>query len=395
MLMASLIDAGAPVEPIVAALRDLGLDEVELVVKEVRSAGLRARQVDMMVRGELADSGPWTPMMQIAGRGHHRPYPQIRELIDRAPLSPRVRDGAQRTFRALAEAEAEAHGVEVELVEFHEVGADDAIADIVGVAVGLESLGVERVVVSPVPLGRGLVRGAHGPIPLPGPAALHLLRDAPVVGTDLDGETVTPTGAALLRTHADGFGALPALRLSAVGTGAGHKTWPDRPNVVRALVGEAQPWGTEAAGRVRQFEANLDDMLPQHVPVLVDALLEGGALDAWSTPIAMKKGRPAVTVSALARAEHVEAVRTVFFRHGSTLGVRDFPVERVLLPRELRTVETVYGAVRVKVGQRPDGPSAVPEHEDCLSVARRAGVPVRRVYEAARAAFDAAKEGAP
>ncbi|MGF1511309.1 MAG: nickel pincer cofactor biosynthesis protein LarC [Myxococcota bacterium] len=406
MLMASLVDAGADPDKIRAAVDSVGLEGVELVVNDVRSAGLRAKQVDVMIHGRLADTGPgpWTPLMQPSsgiergqdghGHGGHRAYSAIREILEKSALPVRVKRDAQRTFRLLAESEADAHGVPLEDVMFHEVGADDAIVDIVGVAVALDDLGVERIVVSPVPLGRGIVRGAHGPIPLPGPATLHLLRDVPVLDCGLEGESVTPTGAALLRAHAGGFGTMPSMVLRTVGTGAGHKQWPDRPNVVRALVGESAsvPVGHD---EVLEVSANMDDMLPQHVPVLIDELLAAGAFDAWATPAQMKKGRQGSVVCALVRSTQSEAVKSAFFQHGSTLGVREVAVQRTLLARDVTAVETEFGSVRIKRAFRPNGLTIVPEHDDCVDAARRCRTSVRTVYEAAIRAASVARHPTP
>ena len=391
MLMASLIDAGAPVEPIRDALRGLNLASVELRVVEAESAGLRARRVDMMVGGALADADPkqWAPLTRSGpgASGHgHRSWASIRKLLDDAPLSERAREGAQRTFRFLAEAEARAHGTEVETVHFHEVGADDAIADVVGVAVALGALGGERVFASPAPTGRGLVQGAHGPIPLPGPATLHLLEGVPTEGAALQGEPVTPTGAALLRAHVEAFGPMPSLRIERVGLGCGHRAWPDRPNVVRAILGGGEGAAVEVQADLRQFEANMDDLSPQDVPVLVEALLEAGAADAWSQPIVMKKGRPAVLIGCLARASMAAVVEEVLFCHGSTLGLRSWPVERRTLARRVESVQTPFGEIRIKRAERPQGPSFAPEFEDCRAAAAAHGVSVREVREQALAA---------
>lgn len=395
MLMAALIDAGASVDRIRQALDAVGLEDVELRLAEAHPCGLRGLQVDMMVRGELADADPhvWAPLTQLADlpqsthHHRHRPYAEIRALLDAAALEPKVLARAQRTFRLLAEAEAHVHGADVDSVEFHEVGSDDAIADIVGVAVALEDLGVGRVLASPAPVGRGRVVGAHGPIPLPGPATLHLLRDVPLEGTELEGEPVTPTGAALLRAHVDAFGPMPSMTLRAVGVGAGHRTWPDRPNIVRALLGEATLASSGEGEALVELEANVDDMSPQDVPELLARLLVLGALDAWATPVLMKKGRPGHVVFALVRPSQVFAAEEAFFRYSSTLGVRRRPVRRTALAREMRSVETPFGTIRLKVVERPGGASATPEFEDCQSAARLHDVAIEAVRRAALRAF--------
>jgi uncharacterized protein (TIGR00299 family) protein len=388
MLLASLIDLGVPVESIWAAVQSLGLHEVRLETVTDYPAGLRALRVDVMIRGGLADaSGEWTPLTATGeSAGEHRSYAAIKSMLDDAPLPEPVRTTAQAVFRRLAEAEAKVHGIEVEKVEFHEVGSDDALVDVVGVAAALHELGVDRVVASPLPLGRGIGQSAHGPVPLPAPATLALLEGIPVDATDLKGETVTPTGAALLRTIVDTFGPLPTMNMGNVGIGCGHKSWPDRPNVVRAIYGEAVPLpGTRTDECV--VEANLDDIIPAHVPLLLEALMEAGALDVWSEAILMKKGRPGQRVGALVARSGRDAVVSAFFQHSPTLGVRWYDVERSMLPRRIVTVETRFGDVRVKVAEGPGfGTRCVPEFEDCRVAADAHGVAVRDVFDAALAA---------
>jgi uncharacterized protein (TIGR00299 family) protein len=467
MLLAALLDLGAPLEEVRRAIDALGLDGVTLKTREVSPAGLRALQLDVLVRGVLGDAAalveapedgargaghatgasphaphhgqgargphrdahasaagapsgrgpealahpsgprlvitgpamaPRGPMLSAEHHGPHRPYPVVRALLERAALAPRVRARALAVFRKLAEAEGLAHGVPLEEVTFHEVGADDALADVVGTCAALEALGVDAVQASSVPLGRGLTRGAHGPIPLPGPAVLALLAGAPLEETALRGETVTPTGAALLAALVERFGPIPTMTLERVGVGAGHKDWPDRPNVVRALLGVAGP-AREAASASDEdcvVEANLDDMSPELFGALEAALFAAGALDVWKTPIQMKKGRLGVTVSALGRRALAEAMAEAFFVHSTTLGVRLVEVERRRLPRTLREVSTPFGPVRVKVSPRPSGPPlCAPEHDDCARAAEASGAPLRAVYEAAlRAAWSDEGSGA-
>lgn len=405
MLLAALVDLGAPLERVRELVHGLGLERVRIHTKEASPAGLRARQIDVIVGGELADRANVPPEAAAQAEAHaklageyvltgkvvgakaphgHRRYVDIRALLERGPLPERTRALSLRAFAALAEAEALAHGVAPDDVEFHEVGADDAITDIVGVCASIELLGVDEVIVSPVPIARGLTRGAHGPIPLPGPATLHLLAGAPLLETPLAGELVTPTGAALLRVIGDRFGPIPSMTLERVGVGAGHKSWPDRPNVIRALLGtRARPTAVAHAGE-RIIETSLDDMSPQHFAALERALFSAGAADVWSSEIQMKKGRAARLVSALVEERLSEAVIAAFFAHSTTLGVRITPVERRRAERRMIEVETPYGAVRVKLSPRPVGPElAMPEHDDCEARASERGVPVRAVWEAA------------
>lgn len=405
MIMAALVDAGAPLDTVRAAVARLV--DVEIQEAEAHPAGLRAKRIDVMIGGVLADTDREGEPFHVHDHDHHhhdhhhehhdgqphdhphhRPYRVVRGMIEEAELPQRARALALDAFRRLAEAEAKSHGVAVEEVLFHEVGADDAIADIVGCAVAFDVLGVDEVVVSPVPMGRGLIRGAHGPIPLPGPAALHILVGAPLEETSLQGETVTPTGAALVAALADRFGPMPSMKLEAVGVGAGHKSWPDRPNVVRALIGEGAPAGAWNTSEDCVVEANIDDMNPEHYGALERALFAAGALDVWVEPIHMKKGRLGTRVSALVRRSQKSAMADTFFEHSTTLGVRVVPIERLRAERRVQPVETPYGTVRVKVVTRASGPLFSPEHEDCERLAEAKGVPIRLVYEAAlRAAW--------
>ncbi len=401
MLLAALLDLGVDLQVVRDAIAGLGLKGIELVTREVSPAGLRAVQLDVMVQGVLADSEPAPgghdhlvlehDHSHEHDHGHehahsaHRPYFEIRDLIAGADLLPGVKTKALETFRRLAEAEALAHGLPLEQVVFHEVGADDAIVDIVGVCAAIQSLNLSRIVVSPPPLGSGLTMGGHGPIPLPGPATLHLLKGVPTAHTHIVGETVTPTGAALITAFADSFGSAPAMVLASVGVGAGHKTWPDRPNIVRALLGTAP--ASEVGPESMEdcvIEANLDDMSPELIADLQAALFAAGALDVWLTPVQMKKGRPGTMVSALARRALSGPLADTFMTHSTTLGVRITDVARIRAERRMETVTTAFGEIKVKRAARGQGPELVaPEHDDCATAAATAGVPVRVVYEAA------------
>jgi uncharacterized protein (TIGR00299 family) protein len=405
MLLAALLDAGGKEETVRHAWSQVGLAGVELETSESHPAGLRALRAEVLIHGHPSDSHftdhPDHAHQNDDDHAHahanvlalapahdkhhhaHRPYRVIRERLEASSLSPRTKQLALEAFRLLAEAEGRVHGVAADDVELHEVGSDDAIADIVGVCSLVEAHGLEDIVASPIPLARGLVHGAHGPIPLPGPATLELLRGAPIVGVDLVGETITPTGAALLRALTGRFGPAPAMTLEGIGVGAGRRSWPDRPNIVRVLIGPS-------ASHQRKddedaiVEANIDDMSPEHVPALERALFGAGAIDVWSQPIAMKKGRPGTLVCALARAGTTVLIADTFFTHSTTLGVRIHPVSRIRSERRMAEVETAYGKVRIKIADRPLGPPLVaPEHEDCARLAEAAGVPLRAVTEAA------------
>ncbi|HXJ65649.1 MAG TPA: nickel pincer cofactor biosynthesis protein LarC, partial [Actinomycetota bacterium] len=337
MAFGALLDAGADLDAIREHLAQIPLEPYELDVVELQSGGLRAVKVN--VRAESS--------------ALVRTYSSIRMLLDAAPLPAGAKATAQRIFRRLAEAEARIHRKEVELVTFHEVGAIDSIVDIVGSSLALDLLGIDRVFASPVATGTGMVRTDHGLMPIPAPAVVELLRGAPMYSRGVSVELVTPTGAAILAATAEGFGELPLMEIAMVGYGAGtHEL--DFPNVVRVLVGE------EADARTRDRSAdpavtgevvlatNVDDLNPEMYGYVLEQLFAAGAQDAWLTPIVMKKGRPAVTVSVLCAAAAEPSLRRILFRETGTLGVRSTPVSKVALDRTVLSVETSAGTVAVK-----------------------------------------------
>jgi uncharacterized protein (TIGR00299 family) protein len=361
MLLGALIDAGAEVD-----LFGLGVDGLRLELGKAEKHGIVATTVTVT-------GAPSQP---------HRHWSSIRAQLAAADLPERARDRAQRTFEKLAIAEGRIHGIDPEQVHFHEVGAVDAIGEVVGVALALEALGVDEVVCSPLPVGRGFVEAAHGRLPLPAPATLTLLEGAPIVGVDIESELVTPTGAALVAALATSFGEIPRMTVQGSGYGAGTRDLDDRPNVVRAILGTA----TRANG-VSLIEANLDDFLPELAPDAAQAAFDAGALDVWTTPIQMKRGRPAFTLSALARPADERQVAEAILRETSSLGVRISHLDRIELERESFTVAVNGEPVRVKVG-RLDGKivNLAPEHADCERAARIAGEPVKVVWARALAA---------
>jgi uncharacterized protein (TIGR00299 family) protein len=361
MLLGALIDAGATVD-----LDGLGVEGLHVQLGKAEKHGIVATTVT--VTG--AASQP------------HRHWASIRDQLDAADLPARARARAQSAFEKLAIAEGRIHGIDPEQVHFHEVGAVDAIGEVVGVALALESLGVDRVICSPLPGGRGCVKAAHGRLPLPAPATLTLLEGAPIHGVEIDRELVTPTGAALVASLAESFGPIPALTVRGSGYGAGTRDLEQLPNVVRVIL------GTETgAGGVSLIEANLDDFLPELAPDAAEAAFAAGALDVWTTPIQMKRGRPAFTLSALARPEHERAVAEALLRETSTLGVRIAHLDRVELERESFTVEVAGEPVRVKVGRLAGKiVNMAPEHADCDRVARISGEPVKLIWARALAA---------
>lgn len=382
MLLGCLVDAGWSVDALRQTVKSLGLPDESWAIEqqEVMKGPLRATLIDVQARTETKE--------------HGRHLGTILGIINGAALPDGVRAAASVTFQRLAEAEASVHGCDVEQVHFHEVGAVDAIIDIVGAAAGMHALNIDRLHASALPVGPGWVDSMHGKLPLPAPATLAILAssNAPTRPAPGPGELVTPTGAAIVATHAE-FGQ-PTMSIDTVGVGAGRKDF-EWPNVARLWLGRGE------RGGIVRIETNIDDMNPQFYPAVCETLLAMGALDVWLTPIQMKKGRPGVMLSVLAPAALESAVCDVLLRETSTLGVRVQDVRRQEAARAFRTVRTPYGDVRMKM-KLIDGQavSAAPEYEDCRQLAEAQGVSVHVVHDAAVAAYresdasSAAGEGA-
>jgi uncharacterized protein (TIGR00299 family) protein len=418
MLMGALVDLGLSLDHLSAELAKLPLRGYRLEARKVQRSGLQATKVDVIIEGPREEPGrphehhhPHSPAHSHGHEhapahehgpaaharerhpGAHRGLRDILGLIDRSTLDVGVKGRAAGLFRRLAEAEAAVHGTSPEEVHFHEVGAVDAIVDIVGGLVGLGWLGADRFVASPLNVGSGSVTMSHGTFPVPPPATARLVQGVPVYGAG-EGELLTPTGALLVTAHATGYGPLPTMRPAAVGHGAGTRDTAGRPNVLRLIVGTEE--SAAASERVVVLEAELDDMSPQLCGPLMDRLLATGALDAYYTAIQMKKGRPGLLVTVLAEPPRREALEEVLFAETTTLGVRRQEWYRTVLERQVVPVETPYGRVGVKVGRRQGRVYNVqPEFEDCRRAAEAAGAPVKEVWAAALAAARAARIGTP
>jgi hypothetical protein len=374
MALGALIDAGLDPDALRGAMAGLGLGrDFALRFEKTRRGPLAATKAHVDI------------LVPEAGRAHRTLY-DVEQVIARGGLAPAVAARAAAVFRRLAAAEARVHGTSLEQVHFHEVGALDAIADICGTCAALALLGVEAVFASEPLLGRGVIRSAHGEIPAPGPAVLHLLEGLPLRSRDVGHELTTPTGAALLAELSRGFGPIPAMTLRAVGVGAGDADFPTHPNVCRVLLGDAAT-ASGAPDRVTVLEANLDDLSPQLVAAAVEACFAAGALDAFVVPCQMKKGRPGLILTALADEPRAAEVEAAIFRETTTFGVRRRACERTVLDRETARVETAYGPVDVKIGRRAGRlVTAMPEFETVKRLALAHGLPVRAVHEAAVAA---------
>jgi pyridinium-3,5-bisthiocarboxylic acid mononucleotide nickel chelatase len=370
MTLGALLDAGADPARLQDGLAALGVGGYRIDIGRKTAGYIEATDVRVV--------------LEETHRPHDRRLAQILEMISGADLSDRVKRTAGGIFRRLAEAEGRVHGRPPEEVHFHEVGALDAIVDIVGAALCLEMLGWPKVVASPMPTFHGYVKGAHGVFPLPAPATAEILRGVPWRMLDIEGELVTPTGAAIIREIATEFGPLPAMQVERIGYGAGKSVFAI-PNALRVMIGR-ETASPHAPGTVAVVETNIDDLNPQFYESAMERLFAAGALDVFLTPIQMKKNRPGTLLSVICEPAGTDAIAAVILAETSTLGVRISRWERICLERRWEEVVTEFGTVRIKIGER-DGTliTASPEYEDCKRAAAEHGVPLRRVYESAAA----------
>jgi uncharacterized protein (TIGR00299 family) protein len=375
MILGALIDAGAPLEEVQRGIDSLGLPSCRLVVEEVKKRGFRALQLRVDHEPEHA----------------HRHLHHIEAMIERSVLTARQRETALAIFRRLGAAEAKVHGTTVQKVHFHEVGAVDSIADIVGAAIAWDLLGVERVECAPIPTGSGFIEIAHGRCAVPAPATAELLVGIPLADFPVEGELTTPTGAAIAATMAARFGPLPAMSIEAIGYGAGQKDFPHA-NLLRLLVGRAEPasrpaWDVDA---IVLLETNLDDVTGEAVGHCQTRLWAAGALDVTTSPLAMKKNRPGLLLAVQCRPEDAEQMADIVFRETTALGLRRSVIERMVLSRRPQTVATRYGAIAGKVAILPDGSERfTAEYDACAAAAAEHGASLDEVQQAARAAFAA------
>jgi hypothetical protein len=366
MTVGALLDAGAPSDTLIDALNSL-------------ETGARL-EVDKTTRGGLAASKFLVLPPDASPSPRHLRH--VLQLIERAPIADRAKQNASAVFRRLGEAEASVHGVPIEQVHFHEVGAVDSILDIVGACVALDLLGIEEIHASAINVGSGTVKTEHGVLPVPAPATTALLAGKPVYARGPEVELTTPTGAAIAATLASSFGPLPPMRITAIGYGAGCRDFKEHPNVLRVLLG--QRTGAVEAALVSVIEANIDDSSPQILGHALERLMDAGALDASLSPLQMKKNRPGSLLRVIARPEDQEQLAEIVFAETSTLGLRIYPAERRIESRRIEEVETRWGTVRVKISGHG---AFTPEYEDCRAIAARTGTPLPQVLAAANQAY--------
>jgi len=372
MLLGAMVDLGLPLGELEAQLKQgLTLPDYRLKAWKTQRGTIRGTKFDIEM-----NTSPSAPLN----------VPQISRILEESSLKPSVKEKSVRIFRRLAEAEAKVHGVEPQAVHFHELGGIDTIIDIVGAVLGFELLDCQRIVCSPLNLGSGSVSTSHGILPVPAPATLELLRDIPVYGSSTNRELTTPTGAAIISGLVQEFGPLPPMQVMRFGYGAGSQELPDRANMLRLIQGEVldRSWEED---ELTLIEANIDDMNPEFYQVTLDALFQQGALDAYLTPIIMKKGRPATKISILADPHRRDKLLEVLFKNTTTIGARFYQVQRRKLWREVKLIPTDYGPVRVKLcyleGQLH---RIMPELEDCREMADRHRLSLLEVYEGVKAA---------
>jgi len=370
MILGALVDLGVDLKKIRAGLKTLGLSKgYEIKSRIIKRGLISGVKVDVVVK----------PVRHP----HSRNFKDIKTLISQSELPPKVKSGAIEIFRRIAKAEAKVHHTSMDKVHFHEVGAVDSIVDIVGGVLGMDLLNVDRIISSPLNVGEGFVVCAHGTLPVPAPATLQLLAGIPCFSTGINKELVTPTGAGMIGFFAEKFQSLPQMKILKTGYGAGDHVIEKTPNMLRVILGEMA--GEGQSQTLTMVETNIDDMNPEFYEHVMELLFKAGAVDVTFTPVSMKKNRPAVTLSVLTPTLKMEKISEILFTETSTFGVRYYEVNRITLDREIQTIKTPYGPVKVKVGSLNGNLLKIsPEYEDCKKIARREKLPIKKVYEDVR-----------
>ena len=363
MFLGALVDAGLPLEFLQSELAALNLDNFKIRSTKQTDGSISATRLTIETKKSSVS----------------RTWQTIRQLIKQSSLQDTVKEKSLAVFTCLAEAEAKVHGCSPEDVHFHEIGGLDAIIDIVGAAIGLAYLEIDHLITAPLPLSRGWITCEHGTLPLPAPAVCEILKNVPVIGTDIDMELVTPTGAALVKTLSRDFGDFPAMTITRTGYGAGSYKLPDnRPNLLRLIIGHAR--SVEECQEVEVIETNLDDWSPEGFPHLSSRLFSRGALDVSLVPIQMKKGRPGFLLRVIADPAYSLEIKQVILAETTAIGLRFRMEKRITLPRQTGTVKTVWGSVKVKRVETPVGPAIYPEYEDCQRLAIEHDITLKEVY---------------
>jgi len=364
MMVAGLLDLGLDLETLKIFLSQIPVEGYEISSKRVKRGGISA----ILFNVEVSKPQP------------SRKAEEIFSIIEKSNLKPSVKERAHKIFMALAEAEGRIHGIDPAEVHFHEVGAVDSIVDVLSTAIGLEELGIDEIYSSFIPLNRGVVNTMHGPLPVPAPATMLLLEGCPVYGVSLEGETVTPTGAAILKTLSKDFGNMPPIMLERVGVGAGHRDIPGWPNILRLCIGNKL--SDQPRDVVIELSANVDDRAPYELGFIMELLMEAGALDVCFLPCYMKKNRPAFQLQVLLAPSDLEKITSLLFQHGISLGVRYSVLPRIIMERWEKTISSPWGDIRVKFNKDPKGKTmARPEYEDLRIISKKFGMPLWKIKE--------------
>lgn len=365
MILGAMVDAGLSIDKLKELLSGLNLKEFDIQAKIVDKNGFTATKVDVLVTEQPPE----------------RHLKEIKDIIQKSSLPPAVQNRALQIFERIAKTEATIHNKSIDQVHLHELGGTDTIIDITGTLLALDHLEISKIYASPVPLGKGFIKGAHGQIPLPSPATISLLKGIPIYGRDIDAELVTPTGAALLAELVDDFGPAPPMVLETVGYGAGGRDLPI-PNLLRVFIGEISSSDSATLDHLAVLETNLDDLNPEIYPYVIESLFGAGALDVTLTPIQMKKNRPGTQIQVLCEPSMMDSMRSILFRETTTLGIKQILVDRYSLPRTIQEVETPYGKIRVKIAEiSPNIKKISPEFEDCRRAAQEHGIPITDIYQ--------------
>lgn len=374
-----------------ASLIDLGVDW-KAVLKELKK--LPVDRIDVKIGKEIRHSITGTAFrVKIHEAHHHRTFNDIKGLINKSTLKSEDKKLSIEIFRAIAEAEGKVHGISPGKVHFHEVGAMDSIIDIVGASVAINSLKADKIFCSPLPLGSGWANTMHGRMPLPAPATVEILKGSPVASSTIPFELTTPTGAAIIKTVAAGFSPLPSMSIEKIGYGAGKKDFKEAANLVRVFIGQTAVKEDAGAKELLMLETNIDDMSPQIAGYLIDRLIKEGALDAYITPVQMKKSRPGILLGVLTEPSLKQKLMDVIYSESTSIGIRAYRVERHCLERRFEKVRTKFGAITVKVSFREGRVFNIqPEYEECRAAAEKKGVPLKLVMDEARLSYSGKKK---
>ena len=370
MILGALIDLGLDINFLKRELGKLNLGDYSIESKKIVKNGIAATKFDVIAKNSR--------------RHEERNLNEINKIIDNSKLDANIKNTIKKIFLKIAVAEAKIHNKPIDKIHFHEVGAIDTIIDIAGSVIGFKKLGIEKIYCSKLNVGSGFVEFSHGKFPVPAPATAEILKGAPIYHNNIPAELVTPTGAAIITTLANSFGEMPAMKVEKIGYGAGTKDL-EQPNVLRVFLGEGYKQENELPKvfePINVIETNIDNMNPEIYPFVIDKLMEDGALDAYLTNIIMKKGRPAIKLTVLAEIKDTDKLCNIIFDETTTLGVRIFRAERKILKREIKTIKTKYGNVRVKISKLGNEiKNIMPEYEDCVGIAKKYKIPLKRVYE--------------